>query len=137
MITNENIGGAVLLRTLTRKSLMWFGKYEGLRIQQIIDLQKQTYLRWVYYNCNGVSFTKDVLEEIRIKEDRRIPKPGICPEIHDKISQENIGKMDFKSKSHMNKVLRLRKVSKEFSINNNEFASKAVMQACNLHRIKD
>jgi len=29
MITTENIGGSVLLRTLTRKSVLWFGKYEG------------------------------------------------------------------------------------------------------------
>ena len=116
---------------------MWFGKHEGLRIQQIIDLQHQTYLRWVYYNCNGVSFTEDVLEEIRIKEERRIPKPGICPEIHDEICQENQEKMSFKAKSHMKKVLRVRKEGKEFRMRRKELASKAVMQACNLHRIKD
>ena len=136
MISGENIGGSVLLRTLTNKSIMWFGKHEGLRIQQIIDLQHQTYLRWVYYNCKGVSFNADVLDAIRIAEDKRIPKPGCCPELHNEVCQENMKKMGFKAKSHMRKVTRVRKEAQEMRSNRNSVQSKSVMQSFNLNRIK-
>ena len=132
---NEDVG-AVLLRTLTFKSVLWFGKYEGLRIQQIIDLQHQTYLRWLYYNIKGVSFVDEVLNRITITEDKRIPKPGVCPEMHIKVTNENKAKMSFKSKAHVNKLTRKRKQRKEIQSEINAVASKAVMQACNLHRIK-
>ena len=135
MITGENIGGAVLLRKLTHKSVLWFGKHEGLRVQQLIDLQHQTYLRWVYYNCNGISFVEEILEKLKIAEDKRISKPGTCPEFHNEICQENQKKMGFKAKSHMRKVTRVRKAAKEMRSNRNSVQSKSVMQAYNLKRI--
>ncbi len=137
MITTENIGGAVLLRTLTRKSVLWFGKFEGLKIQQIIDLRHQTYLRWIYYNCKEVTFLDDILSEITIIEDRRIAKPGICPEKHREVWVENSEKMSFNSKARLNKVARVKKSFKEIGIERRAVVSKSVMQACNLHRIKD
>lgn len=137
MITTENIGGAVLLRTLTRKSVLWFGKFEGLKIQQIIDLRHQTYLRWIYYNCKEVTFLDDILSEITIIEDRRIVKPGTCPEKHNEVCDENLKKISFKSKARFNKLARVKKSLKEVGIERRAVASKSVMQACNLHRIKD
>jgi len=69
----------VSLRTLTRKSLLWFGKYQGLSIQQIIDLRNQTYLRWLYYNYEGITFIEDILKQITIEGEREIQKPGKHP----------------------------------------------------------
>lgn len=70
----------VLLRTLARKSVLDFGKYEGRSIQQVIDLKNTRMLRWYYYNCSMISFLPDILEELGITEEWRIAKPGKDPE---------------------------------------------------------
>ena len=137
MNTLENIGGSVLLRKLTRKSVLWFGKHEGLRIQQIIDIRKWTYLRWIYFNCCGVTFMDDILEEIRVPDDMRIEKPGTHPELHEILREKLAKNLHFKTKSHINKVRRIQRQHKEISSRRKEIPSKAVMQACNLQRIKD
>jgi len=136
MNSNENTINAVLLRTLSRKSVLWFGKFEGLSVQQIIDMKRGQYLRWLYYNCQGVSFLNDVLEEIRINEYWRIKKPGIRPKKHDQLCQENRKKMSFKSKSHVDRVMRIRKHVKKIKTEKKEVTSRGVSQACNLQRIK-
>jgi hypothetical protein len=37
-------------RVLTLKSRLGFGKYANNTIQEIVNLGKNQYLRWVYYN---------------------------------------------------------------------------------------
>lgn len=71
---------AILLRTLARKSVLDFGKYEGRSVQQVIDLKNTRMLRWYYYNCSMISFLPDILDELGITEEWRIPKPGKDPE---------------------------------------------------------
>jgi hypothetical protein len=68
-----------ILRTLTRKSNLGFGKYADIPIQQIFDYKVQTYLRWVYYSFEGITFTDDILDEIPIHKEARIKKPGNNP----------------------------------------------------------
>ena len=69
----------ILLRTLARKSVLDFGKYKDRSVQQIIDLKNYRALRWYYYNYSMISFLPDILDEIGITEDMRIPKPGKDP----------------------------------------------------------
>lgn len=69
------------LRTLARKSVLDFGKYEGWTVQQCLDMKNYRILRWYYYNCSMISFMPDILDEIGIPEDKRIAKPGKAPEI--------------------------------------------------------
>lgn len=68
-----------LLRKLTLKSQMKFGKFFDLTVQMIIDLEKIRgiqYLVWCYYNNSKITFDDEVMEVLRITEDMRIKKPG-------------------------------------------------------------
>lgn len=70
----------IRLRVLSRKSYLGFGKYKDLSIQQILNFEKAVYLRWVYYNMESISFLPDILDEIHIKDNDIINKPGKDPE---------------------------------------------------------
>lgn len=122
---------SVLLRALTGKSILWFGKYKDLSVQQIIDMNNQEYLRWIYYNCRGITYTDDILNIITITEERRIIKPGIAPEMHDKVCEENEKKMSFYNKSHYMRVARIRAKCKLMSTYMSVFPKKSRMQAIN------
>lgn len=69
----------VLLRKLTLKSPMRFGKFYDLTVGEIIKYRgfKGTeYLTWVYYCSSNISFMQDVLDTLGIKEENKILKPG-------------------------------------------------------------
>lgn len=67
----------VLLRTLTEKSILNFGKWEGYSIGQMIGLKHTMALRWIYYHYSKITFTPEVLEKIYIfYDDYKIEKPG-------------------------------------------------------------
>lgn len=70
-----------LLRTLTEKSTMGFGKFNDLRVGDLLKLGKWAYLRWVYFNCSMISFIPSVLIEIQLNKDWEILKPGIDKEL--------------------------------------------------------
>jgi len=80
------MGQAIRLRTLTEKSIINFGNYNGLTVGMIIDLKKGYYLRWVYYNCSNISFMDNILDKIDVIE--RIEKPG-----KNKVLGEEVQKM--------------------------------------------
>ena len=65
-----------LLKKLSKKSVFSFGKYKGCYVGQVIDLDK-TYIGYVYYNINGLSFTDDILDELGIKDNLVISKPSV------------------------------------------------------------
>lgn len=78
-----------LLRTLAWKSILGFGKYAELSVQQVFDLKHTNYLRWVYYNMSNISFNEEILRQIKViheNHDNRIEKPGINPELHEEIN---------------------------------------------------
>ena len=77
-----------LLRTLTRKSILKFGQYSDLQVQNLLDLQRYKYLRWVYFNCSNISFMNDILDEIRIPLNFRIVKPSKNSDLHLKLQEE-------------------------------------------------
>ena len=72
----------IKLRILTCKSILNFGRFDGWSIQKIIDMQKTGYLRWIYFNLEGLSFSEDVLDSIHLYSQYRIKKPGKAPEKH-------------------------------------------------------
>jgi hypothetical protein len=79
------------LRTLTRKSVMGFGKFYYMTVRQILAQDDCThearlYLMWVYYNVSKISFVDSVLKSIGIYEKHRIDKPGTKPEMFDTLS---------------------------------------------------
>lgn len=77
-----------LLRKLTKKSIMKFGKHRDLTVQELINLYEKKYLRWVYFNCSNIDFMEDVLEEIKIPLNYRIQKPSKNLDLHLKLNEE-------------------------------------------------
>jgi len=73
----------ILLRTLSFKSTLLFGKYSNLTVQNLIDSQKSWYLVWVYYNLSNISFSPKVLKAIGITNI--INKPGTDKDLWIKI----------------------------------------------------
>jgi hypothetical protein len=65
-----------------------FGKYADMSIHQIFSLRKKQYLRWIYYNSSKITFIEEILLAIHIYPKRRIEKPGVDPEMGDKVAEE-------------------------------------------------
>lgn len=82
-----------LLRKLTLKSIMNFGKFFDLTVQQCIDTKKKVYLRWVYFNCSNITFMDEILNEINIPIEYRFDKPNKNVELG--INLENIIKESY------------------------------------------
>ena len=107
----------VLLRTLTQKSFMKFGKYHDLKVGEVLKADHQRYLRWVYFNSSMISFVDEILDIIGIDKKYRINKPGKFPEIHRIINEEKSKKMNFYSKKHFEKIKRIRKQCSDIKFN--------------------
>lgn len=65
---------SVLLRTLTRKSIIGFGHYKDLSVQNLIDLFKHKELLSIYYTCRNIDFCQDLKDELYISGEREINK---------------------------------------------------------------
>ena len=68
-----------LLRTLTRKSTLKFGKYYDLTVQNVLDSQNmkgRSLLKFYYFNSSKISFVDELLDELNIPPELRITKPG-------------------------------------------------------------
>jgi Rps23 Pro-64 3,4-dihydroxylase Tpa1-like proline 4-hydroxylase len=99
-----------LLRKLTRKSILKFGQYSDLQVQNLLDLQRYKYLRWVYFNCSNISFMDDILDEIRIPLNFRIVKPSKNPDLYLKLQEETFESYSDKVKEiYLEKQEKLRK----------------------------
>jgi hypothetical protein len=79
------MSSAVLLRKLTNKSILKFGKFAELTVQQCIDTKKKKYLRWVYFNCSNITFTDELLDELLIPVWYRFDKPNKNTELGKKL----------------------------------------------------
>ena len=64
-----------LLRTMTRKSRLGFGKYKDLTIQHILDMKLNSVLVSAYFKLTSINYTEDILQEIGISKEYRIKKP--------------------------------------------------------------
>ena len=64
----------VLLRTLTRKSILGFGKYVDLTVQNMLDTFLSKELLNIYYTCRNIDFNQDLKDELCIHGEREINK---------------------------------------------------------------
>lgn len=104
-----------ILRTLTEKSILKFGKYHDYRVGDLIRLEKTVYLRWVYFNCDRITFIDDILDQIYLPEEYRITKPGKNPSRGEECNEFNFSKIGgftkFKKGKHRKKVKRCKLIS--------------------------
>lgn len=128
--------GTTLLRKLSRKSTLKFGVYGDNTVQELLTFKRYNYLRWVYFNCDMITFMDDILDELSITEHYRIEKPGKCPEKDRELYEEKqakiSGKLKMITKSMENKKKRI-KLSK-FEGSEAKVYSKGRMQAKNQGR---
>jgi flavorubredoxin len=80
--------GAILLKTLTRKSIIADGKNKGLSVTDLLK-NKKIDLIYSYFNYSGITFTDDVLDELNINSEDRLKKPGKDPEKYKKYVERN------------------------------------------------
>jgi hypothetical protein len=64
----------VLLRILTRKSVLGFGLYKDWTVQNMIDMCNLRELLDIYYNCRNIDFSQDLKDELCIYGEREIDK---------------------------------------------------------------
>ena len=88
IISKNIMVDVTLLRTLTEKSQLKFGKYADSTVKEVINSRHLGYLRWCYFNCSKISFIEDILEELKISENYRIEKPGKNLELGEKLDEE-------------------------------------------------
>lgn len=98
----------IRFRTLAYKSVLGFGKYGDITVNDVLNLGHTLYLRWVYYNCDMISFHEDILDKIGITSEHKIEKPGKNPELHEVVTKIIQSKMcgftKLKMRSHQKKV---------------------------------
>jgi len=82
------------------KSIIGFGNYPLLSVQELINMEKHSVLIQMYYRLGKIDFTDEVKGILKITKDREITKPGkdymkyyqnICKMI-DEIYEENKAK---------------------------------------------
>ncbi len=66
----------ILLRVMTKKSIIGFGAYKNTSVQNLLDQRNYAGLISIYYNLDLVTFCSDVLEELNLVGERAINKPG-------------------------------------------------------------
>jgi len=64
----------LLLRTLTRKSIIGFGTFREWSVQNMIDMCKTYELLSIYYTCRNIDFNQDLKDELCIYGEREIDK---------------------------------------------------------------
>lgn len=64
----------VLLRTLTGKSVIGFGDYKDLTIQNLIDTAQHKELLHMYYFLRNIDFHEDIIKQLKIDQVYRIDK---------------------------------------------------------------
>lgn len=103
-----------LLRKLTLKSKLGFGKYlrytqkdsktkdivDEYTIQDILSHDnsntiipnilgnEHSYLRWIYFQMENITFIDEILDELGIYEKYRIKKPGKNPDLFNVLEKE-------------------------------------------------
>ena|SRR6478752_3502373 len=66
----------ILLRKLTKKSLLKFGKYKDYTVEHLFGMKKQIDLTSIYFKLSNITFADEILDELGITEDYRIIKPS-------------------------------------------------------------
>lgn len=108
----------ILFRTLTEKSVLWFGKCINCTVESIL-IKDKSYIRWIYYNVEGVSFTEDVLkqagviieEDGKVLYDSRIKKPGKNPQLGEEIDKKCLKTYIARQGNYAGAIAKNRKIS--------------------------
>lgn len=122
----------ILLRTLTRKSKLKFGQYANLTVQDLLNIEKFSILRWYYCKYDKISFTEDVLQEI--KQNLRIEKPGCNMNFYQRDAEVLNDNWTVEQKCiHLNQIKKIKKsrynaVSRGQDYSNNRAALRALNQ---------
>jgi hypothetical protein len=97
--------GKILLKTLTEKSVISAGKNAGSTVAELI-MRSKISLIYMYFHYGNITFTKAVLEQLNIREEDYIQKPGKDPEKFNYYQNRNLyvsTKSLIKTKSGNNK----------------------------------
>ncbi len=66
--------GVVLLRTLTQKSIIGFGAFTDLTVQNLLDTFRYKELLEIYYNFRNIDYCQELKDILCIEGDRVINK---------------------------------------------------------------
>lgn len=70
----------VRLRTLTGKSIIGFGNYKDLTIQNLLDTAQHKELLNMYYFLRNIDFHEDIIKQLKIDQVYRIDKKNSTEE---------------------------------------------------------
>jgi hypothetical protein len=106
----------LLLRKMTLRSVIGFGRYPELSVQELINLNKHSELIKMYYGLEKIDFDDEVKEILQIRGDRIIPKPSKSWEVYGANIRSMIDEIIAINKAHDNWMLK-----KEKAFNKNHY----------------
>jgi hypothetical protein len=62
---------SILLRKLTKKSTLNFGKFKYLTVDRLLGMKKQIELTSIYFKLSTITFTDDILDEYGHKWNKK------------------------------------------------------------------
>jgi hypothetical protein len=83
---------SILLRKLTKKSTLKFGKYKDCTVDHLIAIGRKVELISAYFKLSAITFTDDILDELDITEEYRIEKPSTNVELYQEFMKIKYGK---------------------------------------------
>ena len=83
---------SILLRKLTKKSTLNFGKFKDYTVEHLFGMKKQIELTSIYFKLSTITFTDDILDELGITEEYRISKPSKNVELYQEFMMMKYGK---------------------------------------------
>jgi hypothetical protein len=98
----------ILLRTLTRKSKLGFGKHKNVTVQELFDRNQALQLVSAYYKLTTINYVEDILNELGISSKWRIQKPGSDKELYYKFLEQS----DFEKRTWKFSADKLKKQTK-------------------------
>jgi hypothetical protein len=66
----------ILCRRMTMRSIIGFGNFSLLSVQEMIQTHRQLELIKMYYLLEKIDFDQEVKKMLKITEERSIPKPS-------------------------------------------------------------
>lgn len=87
---------------MTYRSAFTFGKYKGLTVQNILEIEP-FYLKWAYYHIQSITYIPELLTLLGIYPPYEIEKPGVDPEFFEKLKKHNATLLTDTARDQMNK----------------------------------
>jgi hypothetical protein len=86
------MANVILLRKLTKKSTLNFGKYKEYTVEHLLGMRKQKDLISMYFKLSTITFIDEILDELGITEEYRIVKPSKNIELYHEFLFATYGK---------------------------------------------